>query len=159
MEGIFFPVEVGCEENPNQMVSYRLCSDGIYLQKKVGCGYVTVKVDGIGNIPKGKESITTLPRQFPMSVYGKTVDFFRDVETKFGSKGTEAYVIVAYNTSDDSFFLWVPQQEVGAASVRYDISDFHTLYPNCVILMDIHSHTSSMGAFWSGVNYKICALL
>lgn len=159
VEGILFPVESGCAENPSHMVSYRLCSDGIYLQKKVGCGFVTVKVEGIGGTPKGVEKIDVLPRKLPIDVYHKTVRFFRDVESKFGAKGTEAYVIVAYDTKEDNFFLYVPKQQVGAASVKYDISGFHTIYPNGVIIMDIHSHTSSMGAFWSGVNYKVCALL
>lgn len=138
---------------PKAMITFSLCSDGIYMTKAVmGDGYVTMKVDGIPGLPKGCETVNALKRKIPFSIFWAIVGFFRYVESHFKKDGLEAYVIVGYHPKEDRFFLWCPSQEVGAASVKYDPAPFFTENPGCRIVMDVHSHTSRMGAFWSGTD-------
>ncbi len=138
---------------PKAMITFSLCSDGIYMTKAVmGDGYVTLKVDGIPGLPAGKESVKALKRKIPFSIFWATIGFFRYVESNFKKDGLEAYVITGYNPKEDKFFLWCPTQTVGAASVSYDPAPFFVEHPGCRIVMDTHSHTSRMGAFWSGTD-------
>ena len=138
---------------PKAMITFSLCSDGIYMTKSVmGDGYVTIKVDGIPGLPKGKETVNVLKRKIPFSIFWAIVGFFRYVESHFKKDGLEAYVLLGFDPKEDKFFLWCPIQEVGAASVRYDPAPFFVQHPGCRIIMDIHSHTSRMGAFWSGTD-------
>jgi PRTRC genetic system protein A len=136
------------------LITYALCEDGTYLIRAAGCGHIVTKVDGINGMPKGKESISILRRKIPISAFWETLRFFREVENQHKDKALEAYVLVMYNRDTDKYFLYVPEQVVGAASAHYDVKEVWSKFPNCSIVIDIHSHTSSMGAFFSSTDNK-----
>lgn len=138
---LLFPVTYGIPDKPSGLITYHICGDGIYLTKKVmGKGYVTIKVEGMSGCPKGEEAFKLLPRKIPVSFYWKICEFFRAVEKTFNQGSLEAYILVGYNPTEDKYFLHVPDQEVSAASVKYDIKEFWDEYPGCFIICDVHSH-------------------
>lgn len=147
-----FPLAIGIPDEPQSLITYCVCSDGIYIQKKVAKGYVVVKQELVPGITKGVEKIAIMPRKVPMSIFWETLRFFQYVEEHFGNVQMEAHVLIGYDYEKDEFILYVPKQQVGAASVTYDPNDFYTDHPGCYIVMDIHSHTSKMGAFFSGTD-------
>jgi PRTRC genetic system protein A len=137
---------------PGNIAQYNICENGIFLTKSMCGGAITVKVDGLPGCGTGREIVKILKRKMPMSIFWQTVDFFKHVEDHFKEDGLEAYILVGYDPKENKFFLSVPPQKVGCASVEYDISTFRAEHPGCYIVMDIHSHTSRMGAFFSGTD-------
>jgi len=134
------------------LATYCLCSDGIYLVKACGCGYITVKINGIVGLPVGESDIAVLPRKIPALLFWEIQKFFRYVELDNANKQLEAYILIMYNTETDKYFLHVPIQAIGAGSAKYDLSNLWTDFPNCKLIMDVHSHTSNMNAFWSSTD-------
>jgi hypothetical protein len=154
MENYFWPLFLGDEENiknDNNIISYHIMSDGIYCKRKVfGNQYIFYKEDNLPDVPKGKDDLAPIKDiKIPSFLLYETMAFFKFVLEHYKS-GMEAYVLYAINP-DGKYFLYVPEQSVGAASVHYDISDFHKEYPGCYIVADAHSH-STFGAFWSGTD-------
>lgn len=131
------------------LITYALCSDGVYLIRSAGTGHIITKADGIAGLPVGQEDISTLPRKIPISLFWETIRFFKYVEAHYEGAKLEAYVLIMYEPKLNEFFLHVPEQTVGAAQAKYDLKDVWEQFPGCKVLMDIHSHTSQMDAFFS----------
>jgi hypothetical protein len=146
-----FPIIEGPVENPTNLVTYSVCSNGLFMTKKV-CGRdtVTTKIDGIKGLPEGKEEINILPRKIPVAYFWKIVEFFRHVAKNMKTK-VEAYILLGYNFNEDKFCLYVPQHKVTGASVSYDIEKFWKDNPDYYCVLDAHLHPG-FGAFWSTVD-------
>lgn len=149
------PIIKGIPEDKSSLglLTYAICSDGLYLIKKVGFGFITLKLDKIPGVPEGKEEVSPLVRKIPMDAYFKSLDFFRYIE-KYIAKGKalEVFTLVLYNKTEDKYKLYVPLQKVSAGSVSYDVQRIKELFPGYIIVLDIHSHTSNMSAFFSGTD-------
>jgi hypothetical protein len=146
-----FPIIEGLDENPKSLVTYSICSNGIFMTKKVcGRGTVTTKIEGIKALPEGKEDINILPRKIPISYFWKIVEFFRYV-AKILPEKAEAYILLGYSFDEDKFCLYVPKHDVTGASVKYDIEAFWTDNPGYYCILDTHLHPS-FSAFWSGTD-------
>lgn len=134
------------------IAQYHICKNGIFLTKSIAGGCITVKVDCIPGMQEGKEYINILKRKIPMSAFWTIFEFFQYVEKENSGASLEAYIIVGYNPAKDKYILWVPEQNITQASVDYDISQFHKENPGCYIVLDAHSHGTSMSAFFSGTD-------
>jgi hypothetical protein len=126
-------------------------SDGVYCKRKVfGDKFIFYKDDEVPDTIKAKEDLAPIKDiKIPAYLLYKTMGFFKYVLEHYKT-GMEAYVLYALKP-DGKYFMYVPEQQVGAASVHYDISEFHKKFPGCYIVADAHSH-STFGAFWSGTD-------
>jgi len=83
----------------------------------------------------------------PHKLLLQTVSFFQKIGKKMGTASNlEAFVFIVYDP-DNGYYLHIPEQTVGQASVNYkwDSPARH------IIVGDIHSH-NTMGAFFSGTD-------
>lgn len=154
MKKILWNVTSGIPENRCSLgiIEYHICKDGLYMSKKVlGSNIVTLKIDGDIKAPEGQNIIPKLKRKIPFNYYQKTIDFFKYVEERIGSQ-SEAFVVIGYNPDLDNFCMYVPRHSVTGGSVKYDLTDFWKLYKGYHIIIDIHSHSSKMSAFFSSTD-------
>ena len=136
--GLVWPITHGIPEVKTGPFMYHICSDGMYCSKNVlGNKYVTYKVDKMPGLPVGKEDKNVLEVKIPLFLFNKTVEFFKYI-IKTEKKDLEAFVLYAFNRDTKKHFMWIPEQQISAAAVSYDISEFYTLYPNCTIIGDAH---------------------
>lgn len=89
----------------------------------------------------------------PVTLLMEVQKFFKAVIAKFGGgRGLEAMIWIMYN-EEQGYFLHVPTQKVGGASVEYGWGDLPRDSSGKVsrIIVDIHSH-ADFGAFFSGTD-------
>ncbi len=85
--------------------------------------------------------------RLPYSLLLQTVSFFLKVSATIGkTSNLEAFVFLCWS-AEKGYFLHVPKQSVGGASVTYHWEDS----PDVLLLGDIHSH-NTMSSFWSGTD-------
>ena len=141
------------KNDKNKISTYFIDRDSVYLRKTIFNKEITVKVD---NLPikkvKVKENLNVLDYKIPVYFLQHIVNFFRYVETKAESS-QEAMLLIGYSP-DKKYFLYCPTQEVSIASVTADIGEFYKDNPGSYIVLDVHSHGSSIGAFFSGTDNK-----
>jgi PRTRC genetic system protein A len=111
--------------------------------------YIRLKVDTIPGYtePEIKEAFNFLPAgRIPYTIFEQIEAFFRKV---IQLKGTalEAMIFIMWNPTD-GYFLYVPTQSVGAASVSFDPS---TMPSGSSVIVNVHSH-GHMSAFFSGTD-------
>jgi PRTRC genetic system protein A len=95
------------------------------------------------------EDLNFLPAgKIPYEFFEQIVEFFRQVSKKMKSE-FEAHAWILW-TAEKGYFISVPKQTVGKASVSFTYDD-ESLPPGSVIVCDIHSH-NTMGAFYSGTD-------
>lgn len=135
-----FPIVLG-NEKTNSIISYHIYNDGIYMNKKLpGGGKLSFKIDGIDGFGKGQESIEFLFRKIPYSFYTTIIEFFKYVCLKL-DKNIEVYAFIGYNTNEDKYCIYIPEQTVTMASVKCNnIDKFFKEFPGYHIVMDIHQH-------------------
>ena len=141
MNDFFWPIFVGNLEKINSdenIISYHLMSDGIYCKRKVFKDkFIFYKDENVPDLIKGKENLNPIKDiKIPSFLLYKTIEFFKYVSNHYKT-GMEAYVLYALG-AENKYFLYVPEQEIGSASVHYDISDFHKKFPGCYIIADAH---------------------
>jgi len=149
------PIISGIPEDKTKLglLTYAVCEDGVYLIKKAGFGYVTLKLEKVPGVSAGREEIATLIRKIPLDAYYKSLNFFRYIEKNVANgKALEVFTLVLYSKAEDKYILYVPKQLVGPGSVKYDIREVKSMFPGYIIALDIHSHTSAMGAFFSSTD-------
>ena len=144
---IQWPIIHGIPENPTSAITYSICSDGLYMTKKLLNGHVTMKVDGVKSSPAGREYVKFLPRKIPIRFYWKIVEFFKAVNNHFKTN-LEAFILICWDKEKERYHFWVPPHKVSGGSVQYDLSNFNKVFKNSFIVCDTHSH-NLMGAFWS----------
>ena len=111
--------------------------------------FIQVKVDGIPGMKPAEinEVIQFLPAgKVPYELLDQVEAFFRKVmEVK--KSNLEAMIFILWN-AEQGYHLFVPDQQVSGASVRYD---WDGIPEGSSIVVDIHSH-NTMGAFFSGTD-------
>lgn len=97
-----------------------------------------------------------LPR-LPYDILTQTVAFFRQVCIR--EKGScEAFLRVWWNLAEKKYEVIVPEQRVSGGSVQHTDTTDRDVERDAqgqlkrLLVMDIHSHGSSMNAFWSGID-------
>jgi PRTRC genetic system protein A len=101
-------------------------------------GYTEPEIGAAMNfLPAGK---------IPYRLYEQVEAFFRKV-IKAGGAALEAMIFILWN-QEQGYHLYVPEQSVAAASVRFDPT---TLPGGSTVVVNIHSH-GTMSAFFSGTD-------
>lgn len=133
--------------------------DGDYLiaQNKIGKFVIKMndaktKRPGLPEEFKGNRITLNVPK-IPKKIYYQILAFFRDICEKMG-KG-EAFVQVYYDTSIKEYVVFVPKQEVGPVSVKYDAKKNldNTDRDRYIFVFECHSH-NTMPAFFSPTDNK-----
>lgn len=135
--------------------TYHLYKEGVFVRRKSAVGeYVRQLCHWDQPLPAKPADLAmgltlSLPK-VPFEVLGQVLAFFRAVDTKY--KGAEAYASVWW--TGEHHEVHMPTQRVSAAHVHHDM-DFDP--PGWLHVLDIHSHTSKMGGFFSpGDNADEC---
>jgi PRTRC genetic system protein A len=127
----------GIEGDPGAAYSYILASNGLFLRARNEHLAVTIclALQEIRGLAPLGESI-----QF---IHGKIPTYFLNLALSVLSAkpDTEKYLAIVW---DGQYRLKEPPQEAGPGHVTYDV------LPNTVL--DIHSHTGSMPAIFSGID-------
>lgn len=130
---------------PDDDVCYIVGKNGIYLKKTLELIESLTPVDKISFL----EDVPTYAKmkipKLPVKLFANIVGFFRSIHSIHGS---EAIVLLYFNKADKSYKVYVPEQEVSAASLSYK-SD--VTVKDHMLIGSIHSH-SSMSAFHSGTD-------
>lgn len=104
-----------------------------------------------------KTSLSFLPAgKIPFILFKQIESFFKKVMTDLGQTNAtnhatmlEAMAHILWN-EEKGYFISIPTQTVGAASVTYQNDNIE---PGDMVVVDIHSH-NSMGAFFSGTDNR-----
>lgn len=93
------------------------------------------------NIPYLKETcapsfVLSLPKM-PIGVYDEIFRFFKDI---YSSIKSEVFVGVFWNLTTLDYQLYVPEQQVAGASIKYKRDTGPFCDANLVHVMDVHSH-------------------
>lgn len=114
--------------------------------------YIRVKVDSIPNYkpPVLEQTVNFLPggQKIPREIFDQILAFFRKVVKVNGDQQLEAMAHVLWN-KEKGYYIGVPPQRVGGATASYDWSYIPS---DSMIILDVHSHGISMGAFFSGTD-------
>jgi len=135
---------------------YVLASNGLFFYRKMKFFtsltpvFLPAKKQSIGQLQAAKPFVMlNLPKKIPNTIFGQALSFFCEVFSKFG--GSEAVVLIYWNSLTEEYDLRCPKQEVGIGYISsYEVGPNP---PNCLRLGTIHSH-GSMAAFHSGVDDK-----
>lgn len=85
--------------------------------------------------------------KIPVGVLNATIEFFKLVMAKM--KNSESMVQIFWNEETKKYFIYVPEQKVSGASIRFEHNKDYQNDPKFYWCLDIHSH-NTMGAFFSG---------
>lgn len=125
--------------------------NGVWEKRKTHVGEFTHCIAPI-TIPYLKESCEasfkwTLPKP-PVGIYNEVLRFFREI---YNTIKSEVFVGVFWNLEQKKYQLYVPDQEVAGASIKYSRDKGAFVDPNLVHVIDIHSHCN-FGAGFSGTD-------
>jgi PRTRC genetic system protein A len=144
----------GKPEEYNKPITYCITDKGMFQVRKNRIGTFTAKIEKFDSFPKGEleESMEFYLPKIPLDLLNKTIGFFKEVNKKHS---TEAHVQFIYDTEKKEYFIFVPEQNVSSATVKYENDETDKILkdPNKVLVLDIHSH-NTMGAFFSGTDDK-----
>ena len=133
-------------------ITYVTAKNGLFeVRHSDLCTIVTQPKEVLGVVQEMKEGVTLNLPKFPWGFLEQTISFFRGVcERQKGS--SEALVQVWWNRVDKAYELHVPEQKVSGGGVHHESRFDHEGDGNWIHAADIHSHGSSMSAFWSGTD-------
>lgn len=127
---------------------YVMAKDGVMQVQTNEIGLFILKPDHVAGAEKIEESFRlNLPKKIPYQMFLQTLSFFRGVCEKVN--GAEAALQIFWDRTKEEYFVHVPEQTVGSASVNFDRD--RDLEAEHLLVMDIHSH-NTMGAFWSATD-------
>jgi PRTRC genetic system protein A len=140
-------VRIGVPERLVKPVTYAIGQDGIYLIKenRIGRGIRKVEAKTVeAFVPAVKGGFQLALPKVPFECLGQVVNFFRAIPA------VEAFVYIWWSPERRRYEIEVPPQEVGGASVNHDGG--LDSQGGRILVMEIHSHTANMSAFWSGTD-------
>ena len=138
--------------------TYIIAKNGLFEVRSTDLATVTIPAkEPMGLTRELKPGIQLNIPKAPYDLLSQTVAFFREVCVK--QKGSsEALVQIWYDTRSRQHVIHVPEQDVSGGSVHhrssFDREGERAADGTAVWLhmMDIHSHGSSMSAFWSSTD-------
>jgi PRTRC genetic system protein A len=134
-------------EDIKDSICFVIAKDGFYHKKQSPFFQGLTKIlslPGLGALTE--QARPSFPR-LPLDLLLTVQSFFKEIYDKYKS---EVAVILYYNVKTNKWHVDVPEQEVGAASVKYDLSK-SVIPKGFVPAGTIHSH-ASMKAFHSGTD-------
>lgn len=140
--------------NDSSLISYGLFKNGIFVRKQYPVGTFIHKVKSFDLNVENSTSvcedkfIMSLPK-IPAELFYSIVKFFKQIALTIKS---EVYVSVFFNKKTNNYFLYVPEQVVSGASVKFNNNSKMLNNPNYVLVADFHSHCY-FNAFVSNTDY------
>jgi len=131
-----------------KQISYIVAANGIFTIRKNLIGIFGVPSESlrIADVEMPDKFFQLCIPKLPQTILAKTLAYFRSVPH------IEAIVFVYYDKDNESYMMHVPEHSASGGSIVYDdppLAELNRKYPK---VMEIHSHTASMGAFWSGID-------
>jgi len=144
----------GKPESFEKPITYCITDKGMFQVRKNRIGIFSAKVESFDTFPTGEieaKMELSVPK-IPLDLLNRTVGFFKKVNEKHS---TEAHVQFIYDTEKKEYSIFVPEQDVSGASVKYENKETNEILKdsNKILVMDIHSH-NTMGAFFSSTDDK-----
>lgn len=140
------------DSNPAVITNYIWQGDGMYQVENRALGRFCfkkgdIKTPGVPNVVK--ETVYLRIPKLPFTIFQQMLNWFREVYQELKS---EAYCRVYFNKSENTFFIYIPKQEVQGALVewdrRYDTGlDLYDNDPNYILALQVHSHNVMGGSF------------
>lgn len=128
-------VDAGLETTP--LPAFVVARDGLYLRKRSLLGLSQTRVSQVAHLPAGREFVDYALPKVPAELMARAVGFFRAV---YRRHRTEAAVLLLWRAG--SFDLAVPEQEVSAVSVSFDVAAAD-LPAGARLVGTIHSHAAA----------------
>jgi hypothetical protein len=115
-------------------------ANGIWQRRKEPVGTFTIQIDKIDLKRLGLNQtcevsyVSALPK-IPVALLTNIVEFFRVIKNKMRS---EVYISIYWDIAKQDYFLYVPEQRVGGATVNFQNDPAMLNNSNFFIVMDIH---------------------
>lgn len=121
--------------------------DGLYEVRVTPIGVFSKKVDYLleGLDPIREGFILTLPHKIPADLLLQSVAFFHH----WGQRHLEVQVQIFWNTKEQKYFIYVPEQKVTVT--RVDIERNINIESTNSLVLELHSH-HHMPAVFSGID-------
>ena len=130
---------------PNDDTCFIIAKGGIYLKKKLDLIESITPVDKISFL----EDISTFAKlnipKIPVKLFENVLAFFKEVYRLYKS---ESIVLLFYNKNKKKYKIFVPEQTVSGASLKYDPN---ITIKDHILIGTIHSH-ANMSAFHSSLD-------
>lgn len=143
-------------EHLPQLTNYVIAKNGLFEVRETETARILFQpTTVVGLTDELKAGIQLKLPKLPFTIVQQIVAFFRKVSEK---SSCEAFVRVWWNCAEKQYEIRVPDQKVGGASVDHTDdfdrdgerdADGNLKY---LLIMDVHSHGSSMTAFWSSTD-------
>lgn len=165
-----YGLTVPLPERINNPTAYAIAKNGLFEVRDTDIARIILPVaaapkDGTnhravsGLTEELQAGVTLRLPKIPFEMLAQTVAFFRGV-CKEAKGSSEAIVRIWWDATERRYEIRVPEgeQQVSGASVRHfdnfnlDDERDENGVPRYIMVMDIHSHGSTMTAFWSGVD-------
>ncbi len=140
--GITIP---GLFEKPGKRgFEYTIGSNGVFRKVNNGVFSGYVKVEGIPSLPEIKPEVCLTLKKIPSEILFKILRFMSMYED-------EVYCQVYLNKKNGEYFVYVPEQVVGSASVDYKCN--REMEKNHRLVAEFHSHPFAQRAtYFSGID-------
>lgn len=130
------------EKIPEDETCYIVGKQGIFLKKKLDLIESLTPVDKISFLNEISSFAKINIPKIPTKMFSSIVAFFKEVYDLYQS---EAVVLIYYNKEKKLYKIFVPEQEVSAGSLKYELTKS---IPEFILVGSVHSHGSG-GAFHS----------
>lgn len=132
--------------------SYVIAKNGLFEVRETDTARIAFQPkEVVGLSEELKVGVTLKIPRVPYEFLKQTVAFFRETCKRRGGS-SEALVQIWWNRREEAHHIHVPDQDVSGGSVRHFSNFDQEASGEWLHVADIHSHGSSMGAFWSGVD-------
>lgn len=133
-------------------VTYIVQRDGIWEIRKNEIGIfsrhlVKCEIHGLSNLIDETDFDQLYVPKIPIAILGQAVSFFRHI---FNTTGCESFIDVLYNTEEEQYYAFCPEQKVSPAGVTWEIPKKEDM-PDGIKVLELHSHCD-MGSFFSGTD-------
>ena len=133
-------------------INYVVYKNGLFEVRQSDLATVVVKPkEVLGVLEEAKEGVQLNIPKIPFEFLLQIISFFREVCVR--QKGSsEALVQIWWDKEGKTHQIHVPVQEVSGGGVHHTSTFDQGAEGRWLHVADIHSHGSSMGAFWSGTD-------
>lgn len=146
------PADGGEMPTPRKAITYYCAKNGLFEVRHSEVATIIARPkEVLGVSQELKEGVRLNLPKIPFLFLQQTVAFFRGVEKKRNSS-SEAIVQIWWDNEEKRHQIHVPEQQVGGASVHHNSTFDQDNSGRYIHFADIHSHTSTMSAFWSGTD-------
>lgn len=153
MQALFGSVSEVCTDlnKSTKQFAVALYKDGIWEKRENQIGTFIFKRQELKDIPFVSQTITPSfslkVNKLPINILKSTVNLFKDIMKTMNN--SESMVQIFLDTENNKYLIYVPEQYVSGASIRFLHNQEYQNNEKLLWVLDIHSH-NTMNAFFSG---------